>query len=77
MYYLDEETGIMATGWTNINGEWYYFNEQHSIVPNWYYIESDDIWDSYGNNIKSYGSMFRDEETPDGKRVDVDGKLIK
>ena len=77
MYYLDEETGIMATGWTQINGAWYYFNEQHAIVPNWYYIEASDIWDSYGNDIKAYGSMFRDEFTPDGKRVDASGKLIE
>lgn len=76
-YYLDEQTGIMATGWRQINGDWYYFNEQPAIIPNWYYIEAKDVWDSYGNDIKSYGSMFRDEITPDGRRVDGNGKLIK
>lgn len=75
-YYLDEETGIMATGWKEIDESLYYFNEQPAIIPNWYYIEAEDVWDSYGSDIKSYGSMFRNETTPDGKQVDENGRLI-
>lgn len=77
VYYLDDDTGVMVTGWKEIDRYMYYFNEEHAVTPNWYYVESLDEWQSYGYDMKSYGSMFRDEETPDGKRVDADGKLIK
>ena len=76
VYYLDDNTGIMVTGWKEIDGDMYYFNEEHAVTPNWYYVESLDEWQSYGYDMKSYGSMFKDEETPDGRRVDKDGKLI-
>ena len=75
-YYLDTNTGRMAVGWTEIDGEMYYFNESHDNEPNWYEI-GNGFYESYGKKVKAYGSMFRDETTPDGKRVDSDGKLIK
>ena len=63
-YYLDPVTGIMAVGWTNIDGSWYYFNENHNNEPNWY-DTGGGYYDSYGKKVKSYGSMYRDEITPD------------
>ncbi len=75
-YYLEPETGIMQVGYVNIDGDIYYFNESTDNEPNWYEV-GDGIYESYGKKVKAYGSMFRDEETPDGKRVDADGKLIK
>lgn len=75
-YYLEPDTGIMQVGYVNINGETYYFNESTDNEPNWYEV-GDGIYESYGKKVKAYGSMFRDEETPDGKKVDIDGKLIK
>ena len=75
-YYLDPNTGRMAVGWTKIDGEMYYFNESHDNEPNWYEI-GEGFYESYGKKVKAYGSMYRDETTPDGKRVDSDGKLIK
>ena len=75
-YYLDPHTGIMAVGWTNIGGSEYYFNESHANEPNWYEV-GDGFYESYGKKIKAYGSMFKNETTPDGKKVDEDGKLIK
>lgn len=75
-YYLDPNTGVMAVGWTYIDGSWYYFNESHENEPNWYETGGG-FYDSFGKKIKSYGSMFRDEMTPDGKRVDIFGKLVQ
>ncbi|MBR2696826.1 MAG: hypothetical protein IKE48_04905 [Parasporobacterium sp.] len=47
-YYLDEETGAMATGWTMVKGEKYFFAEDGHMVANawgkdqgeWYYVGS-------------------------------------
>lgn len=75
-YYLNPTTGIMATGWRKIDGDTYYFNSEHSNEPNWYYVAENDTWDSLGKSIKSYGSMYRNEETPDGNKVDENGRLI-
>ena len=75
-YYLDPNTGIMAVGWTNIDGSWYYFNERHDNEPNWYETGGG-YYDSYGKKVKLYGSMYRDEMTPDGKYVDIFGKLVQ
>lgn len=74
-YYLDKNTGIMAVGWTQIDGALYYFNESHINEPNWYEV-GNGFYESYGKKVKAYGSMYRNEVTPDGKRVDADGKLI-
>ena len=74
-YYLDPNTGIMAVGWTNINGALYYFNEFPSRETNWYEV-GDGFYESYGKKIKAFGSLFMNEYTPDGHFVDSDGKLV-
>ena len=74
-YYLDSKNGRMAVGWTEIDGKMFYFNESHNNEPNWYEI-GNGFYESYGKKVKAYGSMFCNEQTPDGKRVDADGKLI-
>lgn len=74
-YYLDLNTGIMLVGWQIIDGNEYYFNESHNNEVNWY--DTGNGWyESYGKQVKAYGSMFRNERTPDGKRVDESGKLV-
>ena len=75
-YYLDPHTGIMAVGWTKINGSEYYFNESHDNENNWYEIGGG-FYESYGKKTKAYGSMFKNETTPDGKKVDANGRLVK
>ena len=75
-YYLDKDTGIMAVGWTEIDGSLYYFNESYENEPNWYEV-GDGIYESFGKKVKSYGSMYKNETTPDGKQVDENGKLIE
>ena len=74
-YYLDKTTGIMALGWTNIDGALYYFNELPARESNWYEV-GNGFYESYGKKIKALGSLFIDEYTPDGHLVDADGKLI-
>ena len=74
-YYLDPTTGIMAVGWTNIGGGMYYFNESHDNEPNWYEVGGG-FYESYNKKVKAYGSMFCNEQTPDGKYVDENGKLV-
>lgn len=74
-YYLDPTTGIMAVGWTNIGGSMYYFNESHDNENNWYETGGG-FYESYGKKTKAYGSMLRNETTPDGQQVDANGKLI-
>lgn len=75
-YYFDPETGIMAVGWTKVDGDEYYFNEYPAEEKNWYET-GDGFYESYGKKIKAYGSMFRDELTPDGRKVDANGHLME
>ncbi|MBP3201923.1 MAG: hypothetical protein J6M39_09795 [Lachnospiraceae bacterium] len=75
-YYLKPSTGRMAVGWTKIDGSSYYFNEYHDNPDNW--ISTGGGWYiGMGEKVKAYGSMFRDEITPDGKYVDIFGKLVQ
>ena len=34
-YYLDPETGVMATGWKLIDNKWYYFNGSGAMQTGW------------------------------------------
>ena len=74
-YYLDPQTGIMAVGWTTINGIQYYFNESHNNELNWYETGGG-FYESYNKKVKAYGSMYKNETTPDGKKVDANGRLV-
>ena len=75
-YYLKPSTGRMAVGWTKIDGSSYYFNEYHDNPDNW--ISTGGGWYiGMGEKVKAYGAMFRDEITPDGKYVDIFGKLVQ
>jgi glucan-binding YG repeat protein len=62
-YYLDPETGVMATGWREIRGKWYYFETTSNPATN--------------TTGKPVGSMYKDEVTPDGYRVGADGAWIQ
>ena len=75
-YYLDPATGIMQTGWHEINGKWYYFApttsantyEYDSVNERWFY-KSNSV-------VRPMGSMYQNETTPDGYRVDANGAWI-
>lgn len=72
-YYLDPATGAIATGWRQIDGEWYYFTEV-SQTPTWHFDEQQDMWVyDLRNQNKPYGSMYHGESTPDGYYVEDSG----
>lgn len=76
-YHFDETSGIMQTGWQEINGKWYYFAtsasadtyEYDAVSEKWYYKDS--------TSVRPYGSMYINEVTPDGYRVDATGAWIR
>lgn len=72
-YYLEPENGQIVTGWRQIDGKWYYFSEALA-APTWHYDENTGNW-LYNKNskIKPFGAMYRDEITPDGYLMGVDG----
>lgn len=60
------------TGWQQIDGKWYYFNET-AAGQTWFYNEELGKWLYSQNEVRPYGSMFRNEYTPDGYYVDANG----
>lgn len=61
----------------HIDGKWYYFNEGSSNSK-WSIDEASGIWVATSSeNARPYGSMYINEITPDGNRVDENGALIK
>jgi uncharacterized repeat protein (TIGR02543 family) len=75
-YYLDPETGMMARGWRNIGGKWYYFTEQNSMET-YRYDAATEKWIYKSNEGRPLGSMYVNEETPDGYRVGGDGAWLQ
>lgn len=75
-YYLDPNTGKMATGWVNMNGKWYYFTESTS-ANTYAYDMNTESWSYINNNIRPFGSMYKNEVTPDGYKVGVDGAWVE
>ena len=81
-YYLDPATGEMVHGWHTIEGSDYYFAEQSEIAGlNWFLRKADALdqthifgWFFKNYHRRTYGSMYRDELTPDGAYVAIDGK---
>lgn len=77
-YYLDKKTGIMLSGWQEIDGHSYYFASASEVPQQtWFWKHFGDtgfgkwMYDCLG--YRSYGSMYVDEETPDGQRVNEKG----
>ena len=75
-YYLDPQTGVMHTGWTEINGKWYYFAPTTS-ANTYEYDAVNERWFYKSNSVvRPMGSMYQNETTPDGYRVDANGAWI-
>ena len=72
MYYLMPDTGEMALGWHRIDGKWYYFNPV-TPDPTWSQDDESGVWSFSGSENRPYGSMYRNEFTPDGYFVDENG----
>lgn len=73
-YYLDLKTGIMLSGWQEIDGRNYYFARTTDIPKQtWFWNTGIGKWIYDVIGLKSYGSMYVNEETPDGFWVDAAG----
>lgn len=72
-YFLDRADGHMHISWDKIDGDWYYFNP-NPPAQTWFFDNSTGRW-NYGDNkdIRPLGSMFINEDTPDGFHVNDTG----
>ncbi len=72
-YYIDPVTGKLATGWREIDGNWYYFQAE-SIAPTWELDKETRNWSyNVNSNAKPFGSMYFNERTPDRYFVNIQG----
>ena len=81
-YFFDPSTTKMLTGWQRINNKWHYFTEKNERKT---YTGDNRIGWLFDNEIlytplslldRPYGSMYRNEYTPDGYWVDENGVCI-
>lgn len=72
-YFLDRADGHMHISWDKIDGNWYYFNP-NPPAQTWFFDNGTGRW-NYGDNkdIRPLGSMFINEDTPDGFHVNDTG----
>ena len=80
-YYLDNDNGRMYHGWNIIDSQEYYFTDhRESNVETWIkgIIKEINIpyWLYTFVPGKPYGSLYRNELTPDGRYADSNGKII-
>lgn len=74
IYYLDPVTGIMQSGWRQIDGLFYYFTPlEETKRQNWFWNTGIGRWLYDFLGYRTYGSMFRGEMTPDGYFVNESG----
>ena len=85
-YYLNTD-GSMATGWKKVGSIWYLLKSSGAMLTgwqqvgaSWYYLDSNGVM--YANRwrgnyyLGSDGAMLVSTRTPDGYRVDANGKWI-
>lgn len=52
------------TGWQNIGGKWYYFNNNgymlYSTIKDGYFLQSDGSWSNGGSEIQKYNTLLND-----------------
>jgi len=77
--YYQNGSPIKAS-WKQIDGRWYYFDGNGRMLAGWqqingvfYYLEAH----VEGYNGHPYGSMWQNETTPDGYRLDANGAWIQ
>ena len=80
-YYIDETTNLMKTGWLKSpDGQWYFLDTQEgntgALLTGWqwidgycYYFETTDA--------ATLGKLYTDTTTPDGFKVDKDGRYLE
>lgn len=69
-YYFNAD-GYMLVGWQYIDNSWYYLNPSGEMLIGWQQI------DKYWYYMDSLGKMLKDTVTPDGYKVDINGKWIQ
>ena len=75
-YYLDPITGVMKTGWLmDTNGKWYFLStaedaSQGQMLKSWQVI------DEYDYFFYEDGSLAVDTVTPDGFKVNSEGRVV-
>ena len=73
-FYLDSKSGELKTGWFKDNtGKWYFLNPQSNgnkgaMLTGWQWIDGNCYY------LNADGSMLENGETPDGYKVNADGK---
>ncbi len=72
-YFFDPATTKMLTGWQTIDGKDYYFNEKNDF---WTYHGDNHIGWLFIGKGRPYGSMYKNEFTPDGHWVDENGVRV-
>lgn len=78
-YFLDRKTGIMLSGWQEIDGHSYYFATASEVAQqSWFWKTFGDTglgkWMYERLGYRSFGSMYVNERTPDGQKVDEAGR---
>ena len=77
-YYLHPDTGHMLTGWQKIGEKYYYFATADDVPKQtWFFQTNVGKWLYDAIGFRSYGSMYQNERTPDGRLVDAEGAYIK
>lgn len=66
-YFLGNDE-FMVTGWNYIDRNWYFFDDSGAMLENQW---KDDFY------LGSNGAMLRNSDTPDGLKVDNNGRKIK
>lgn len=76
-YYFDEETGVMQTGFADIDDNTYYFKKDGTMVKGFYRIE-DDYYYFYedGKQVKNQFKKISINEKNQISYFDEDGKMV-
>lgn len=74
-FYLDPVNGDMATGWKQIDGKWYYLEPVGGGT--YVYNGAKSKWNYAGGSGHPLGSMYQNEMTPEGYKVDENGAWIQ
>lgn len=76
-YYFDKETGVMQTGFTEIDDNTYYFKEDGTMVKGLYRIEDDYYYfDDDGKQIKNQFKKVSMNKNDQISYFDKDGKMV-
>ena len=71
-YFLDKNDGHMFISWNKIDGKWYFFNPTPP-TQTWFFDSVTGHWNYGEKGVRSLGSMYINESTPDGYNVNAEG----